>query len=371
MSTWIQRLEPAATGVRVAVKDLIDVAGLVTTGASPSLADRGVTAAADAPCLSGVRAAGASIVGKANLHELAFGGTGINPWFGTPVNPLDPTRIPGGSSSGCAVAVADGEADVGIGTDTGGSVRTPSACCGTVGLKTTHGRIPLEGVHPLAPSLDTVGPMARDVRGVITGMGLLEPGFTAGPEAAPTIGRVRVAGTDPAIDAAIDAALRATGLEVVPVELPGHRAAVDAAVTILFGEAWRSDAELVLSGARLGDDIRARLEQGREVTQQQLAEARRVADGWRRELADAFRIAPVLAWPTLLHLPSRLDDPVPDTRTTNIPVNLAGVPSLALPVPLPGSHLPTSVQLVGPHGSEDLLCATGLVVEAASASLAR
>ena len=91
--------------------------------------------------------------------------TGVNPWYGTPVNPLDPALVPGGSSSGSAVAVATGEADVAYGSDTGGSVRIPAACCGIAGLKTTWGRIPLDGVWPLSPSFDTVGPMARDVAG--------------------------------------------------------------------------------------------------------------------------------------------------------------------------------------------------------------
>src|SRR5207237_4097765 len=133
----------------------------------------------------------ARVVGKVNLHELAYGTTGINPWFGTATNPLDPARVPGGSSSGSAVAVATGEADAAYGSDTGGSVRIPSACCGTAGLKTTHGRIPLDGVWPLAPSFDTIGPMARDVAGLILGMQLLEPGFAPATEAPTHVGRVR------------------------------------------------------------------------------------------------------------------------------------------------------------------------------------
>src|SRR6202012_489929 len=124
-------------------------------------------AEADAPCLAGLRAAvdagEARIVGKTNLDELAVAAAGVNPWFGTPRNPLDPTRIPGGSSSGSAVAVAAGEAEVGIGSDTGGSVRIPSACCGTVGLKTTIGRVSTAGVVPLSQSLDTIGPIGADV----------------------------------------------------------------------------------------------------------------------------------------------------------------------------------------------------------------
>src|SRR5207245_3006954 len=136
------------------------------------------------------------IVGKANLHELAFGATGVNPWFGTAANPLDPDRVPGGSSSGSAVAVATREADVAYGSDTGGSVRIPSACCGTAGLKTTHGRIPLEGVWPLALTPDTIGPMARDVAGPVVGMELLEPGFTVAPSPPTTVGRFRLDDAD-------------------------------------------------------------------------------------------------------------------------------------------------------------------------------
>src|ERR1044071_2420837 len=116
---------------------------------------------------------------------------GTNPWFGTPVNPLDAALIPGGSSSGSAVAVARGEADVALGSDTGGAIRVPSACCGTTGLKTTYGRVPLAGVWPLAPSLDTIGPMAATVDGLITGMRLLEPGVTPAAAPARTTGPLR------------------------------------------------------------------------------------------------------------------------------------------------------------------------------------
>ena len=181
VATFITRFETSGTGIRLAVKDLIDMEGIPTTAGCRAVADQALPARADAACLAGARAAGARIVGRTNLHELAFGVTGVNPWFGTPVNPLDPSRVPGGSSSGSAVAVATGEADVAYGSDTGGSVRIPSACCGTAGLKTTWGRIPLDGVWPLSPSFDTIGPMARDVGGLEVGMRLLEPGFAAAP----------------------------------------------------------------------------------------------------------------------------------------------------------------------------------------------
>src|SRR5687768_561890 len=131
-ATWITKLDPAtdADGLRVAVKDAIDVEGVPTTVGCAAVADVAEPAVADADCVATARVAGARMVGKANLHELCFGTHGGNPWFGHPVNPIAPDRLVGGSSSGSAVAVATDEADVGYGTDTGGSVRLPAACCG-------------------------------------------------------------------------------------------------------------------------------------------------------------------------------------------------------------------------------------------------
>src|SRR5580698_1811799 len=206
MSNWIVRDDLGGTGPRVAVKDIIDMAGLPTSAACRAVAERAEPAVADAPCLAGLRAALARgkvrFAGKTNLHELAFGISGINAAFGTPVNPLDPALVPGGSSSGSAVAVGSGEADVAYGSDTGGSIRIPAACCGIAGLKTTWGRIPLTGVWPVAPSLDTVGPMARDVAGLVAGMGLLEPGFTVSAEIPRVVGRLAL-DADPVVDAAV------------------------------------------------------------------------------------------------------------------------------------------------------------------------
>jgi amidase len=362
-------MDEPGTGPRVAIKDLIDVAGTPTTAGCAVLARQAEAAERDATCMAGLRAADVAIVGKANLHELACGGTGVNHHFGTPVNPFDPECIPGGSSSGSAVALANGEVDIALGSDTAGSIRNPSACCGTAGLKTTWGRISLEGVWPLAPSLDTVGPMARDVAGVIEGMALLEPAFVAAPSPAPVIGRVRVADIDPVIDAAVDAALAASEVEVVEIELPGWDAAGAAGFVVMFHELWVVDRDLYeQDAAGLGDDIVERMEEGREISSAAYEQARAQRDEWRAELAAAFERAPVLAWPTLAMFPTRFDEPFPNTRRTGLPVNHAGHPSLALPVPAPG-RFPASIQLVGPDNREDLLCATGLVIEAAATTL--
>ena len=370
MSTWILRMDAPGAGPRVAIKDLIDVVGTPTTAACRVLAETAEPATADAACMAPLRAADVAIVGKTNLHELACGGTGVNDHYGTPVNPFDPDCIPGGSSSGNAVALAAGEVDIAIGSDTAGSIRNPSACCGTAGLKTTWGRIPLDGVWPLAPSLDTSGPMARDVAGVIEGMTLMEPGFVVADGPAPVIGRVRMSDVDPAIDAAVDAALAASELEVVDVDLPGWDAANEAGWAVMFHEYWLVDHHLYERDPDgLGVDIVERIEQGRDVTRAQYEAALAHKSGWRAELAAAFARAPVLAWPTIAMFPTRIDEPAPVTRRTNLPVNQAGHPSLALPVPT-GGRFPASIQLVGPDDSEDLLCATGLLVEAAAESLA-
>ncbi len=304
MTTFITRFESTGSGVRLAVKDLIDMEGVPTTAGCRAVADLAQPANADAACLAGSRAAGARIVGRTNLHELALGVTGVNPWFGTPVNPLDPGRVPGGSSSGSAVAVATGEAEVAFGSDTGGSVRIPAACCGIAALKTTWGRVSVEGVWPLAPSFDTVGPMARDVRGLVTGMELLEPGFRVASTVPRRVGRLRVE-CDPVIDAALDRALHATGWEVVDVQLPEWGNATAAALTLLVSEAWAGNRQLVERYPdKIGQDVLERIRLGRDVTEAALASARAVRGQWRIHLDEVFREVEVVRHADVDHPPA-------------------------------------------------------------------
>ncbi len=155
-------LSPIA-GLPVSVKDLFDIEGEITLAGSVALRDA-APAQADATVIARLRSAGAAVVGKTNMTEFAYSGVGLNPHFGTPGNPADPTRIPGGSSSGAAVSVAIGSCVAAIGSDTGGSVRIPAALCGLVGFKPTMRRVPTTGALPLAPSLDSIGPIARTVR---------------------------------------------------------------------------------------------------------------------------------------------------------------------------------------------------------------
>jgi amidase len=374
VATWIVTDSTPGTGPRVAVKDLIDMAGLPTTAGSRPVADRAQPAECDAACLAGLRAAIAAgqarFAGKTNLHELAYGISGINAAFGTPVNPLDPRRMPGGSSSGSATAVASGEADIAYGTDTGGSVRIPAACCGITGLKTTWGRVPLDGVWPLAHRLDTVGPMARDVASVAAGMALLEPGFTVASAPPRRVG-VLTLDADPLITGAIDAALRTAEFDVVPVSIPGLDAIVAASITVLDAQAWRANKGLfTTSGGQLGADVRDRLKLGSTITPAQVTTAEQVIACWRETLDELWQRVELLAAPTLLGFPPLLNEAhvLFKIRALTSPVNAAGLPALALPVPVPGGNpgpIPANVQLIGPCDGEERLLAAGAVIEQA------
>src|SRR5258708_3960818 len=171
-------------GLPVSIKDLFDVAGERTLAGSKALDDR-PPAARDAAIVTRLRAAGAVLIGRTNMTEFAFSGVGINPHYGTPGNPFDRQRIPGGSSSGAPISVMDGFAAVAIGTDTGGSVRIPAALCGTVGFKPTQKRVPRDGAVPLSTTLDSVGPLGRSVACCALADAVLAGEPTALPPAVP------------------------------------------------------------------------------------------------------------------------------------------------------------------------------------------
>lgn len=365
----------AGDGPTVAVKDIIDVAGSVTTAGCRTLADIGTVAERDAACISRVRRGGGRLAGKTNLHELAFGTSGINPWFGTPPNPADQGRVPGGSSSGSAAAVGLGEADVALGSDTGGSIRIPAACCGVAGLKTTYGRISLDGVWPLAPSYDTVGVLGADVGHVVVGMALLEAGFALAGEVPETVGRLVLPGDvareiDPVIEAAIASALASAGLRSETVRLDGWREAWVAQQRLLCEEAWECDRHLLdyEGGAGVSKEIRARLVSGSGFSAAQLEAANDVGRSWPAQLAAAARRHGVLALPTLARRPPLLDEFAPGFNLLTAPVNLAGFPAISIPVPCAErDRPPAGLQLIGLPGTEELLCAVAARVEAAVA----
>jgi amidase len=369
--TWIVRLNPPGPGVRLAVKDCIDVAGVPTTVGCPVIAERARPAGQDAAVVAAARRSGAQVVGKTNLAELCWSAVGTNAWSGMPVNPADPRRVPGGSSSGSAVAVAAGEADVALGTDTGGSVRIPAACCGIVGLKTTWGRVPVQGVYPLAPSLDTVGPLGADVAAVELGMRLIEPGFAAG-SCELRVARVRPETTpqvDAAVEAAIDAALAAAGIAATEVAGLDFAAANAAASLLIDVEAYRVNEYLMPDLTRLSHYNQRNLPEAAAVTAEQVAAASRTRESVREWFAGLLAVHPFLALPTLVGAPPLIGEPgrIPLTLLT-MPANLAGLPALALPVPGgpgPRTGLPASLQLIGPPGSEEQLIALGHVIETA------
>jgi len=371
MGTWVVRIPGDAdgsdAGPRLAVKDCIDVAGLPTTAGCPVVAEMAERAHTDAAVVASAREGGARIVGKTGLTELCWSASGINHWAGTPVNPRDPRRLPGGSSSGSAVAVATAEADVALGTDTGGSIRVPAACCGVVGLKTTHGRVPVKGVYPLAPSLDTVGPLGADVAAVELGMRLLEPAFRVPDSPGPLVaGRITVpAGlgeADPAIEAAVDRALDAAGVAVTRVPGWDADAAVSAFGVIIDAEGFRSNAYLMPYLRQLSPDVRRNIERGARLTSADRLAAERTKEAVRATFAALLADFPVLVLPTLLRQPPLLGEHgFPLTALTSA-VNLAGLPALALPVPAPDGKL-ASMQVIGT--TEERVLAFGRVIEAA------
>jgi amidase len=368
VTTFITRLDQAGSGPRIAVKDLIDVAGVPTTAGCKAVADSAAPAERDARCLAGARAAGAVLVGKANLHELALGAAGVNQWFGTPVNPLDPGLLPGGSSSGSAVAVGEGAADIGYGTDTGGSVRIPSAFCGVAGLKTTFGRISTDGVWPLSPSLDTVGPIAADIAGLVRGMELLEPGFDPTAQPAGRIGRLRpeAAEADPRIDAAVDAALRDSGLDVVELGPVDWATALRQTHILLVSEAAEVDAALMSDPDRISASVLGLLRLGAAVSAGDQAAARGYQPDWQRAFAELFAQVDAIALPTVpFFAPPLAEADQRDFTRFTAPVNLAGLPALALPV-RSEHRLPASLQLIGPANAEAMLLRTGKLLEAAA-----
>ena len=372
--------------LRLAVKDNIDMKGVVTTEGSEYFAENRPPAARDAKCLTIARERNVRIVGKTNLSEFAVAPSGLNEYFGTPKNPFSKLRkfIPGGSSSGSAVAVASGMTDIAFGTDTAGSIRVPAACCGIVGLKTTFGLVSLNGVSPIAPKrLDTVGPMAKDVDHVVEGMELLQKGFAARYRSAVAgkplaknirIGRLYLSGTDPKIDKAVDDALARCHFQVV---------SLDKAFTAKWNQAKADGDTVAAAGAwihyknyfgKLGVSAKteAIIALGEFEYTVNYRDALRRQTEWKRTLSQVFKKVDFIALPTLQALPPTipligrtflLEARVANLQNT-VAVNFAGNPALAIPIPVSDGAVPvTSLQLVGrPFSEAELLNAGRLVV---------
>lgn len=371
-------------GIPISLKDLIDVAGEVTTAASRVLADR--RAASDATIVTRLRAAGAILIGKTNLHEFALGTTCEDSAFGPVRNPHDLTRSPGGSSGGSAVAVATGMGLASIGTDTGGSIRIPAAACGVVGLKATYGEVPVDGVIPLSTSFDHAGPLARSAEDAA----LLWAVLTARrPRPLETItpARLRVRRLTgyfdtplaPEVRAPFEQALAAladAGVGVSEGELPSAREIMPHYVHCVLpeGAAWH---------ARYLDErpddytpvVRDRFMSGRAITAVQYLNARAFCQALAREVDAALEGADALVLPTLPILAPRLGeqtvriDPgladVTPVRSAMLrqtqPFNMSGHPAISLPAAAPG--LPVGLQIVGRRGETGRLLAIAAACE--------
>lgn len=370
-STWLLRMDAEGDGPRLAVKDCIDVAGTPTTVACPAITDDAEPANLDAAVVATARQQGARIVGKTNLVELCRRIDGLNQWTGTPVNPLDPRRLPGGSSSGSAVAVARDEADVAYGTDTGGSIRVPAACCGIAGLKPTVRRLPTHGVFDFSRTLDTVGPMARDVAGLAVGMELMEPGFrSAAPDSFPfTVARVRVPDVEPGIDQAIDAVLAEAGFRITDVPLPDWDTWGRAADEIMTAEGYWAHRHLLDRPDRMERRHLRDIEAGATVPASRVAEARRIGLDARERVAEPLRRHTFLALPVLRFEPPLLEYQGRGMTALTVPLNLLGLPAVALPVPRSDGGFAASLQLVGSAYAEETLLAAAGVLEQAAATM--
>jgi len=363
-AAFVLRVELGGDGPRVGVKDSIDIAGYPTRAGSAAFASAS-PALRHATVVQALLDGGCRIVGKTNMHELAYGVTGINRWSGTPRNPRYPDRIPGGSSSGSAVAVAAGArgdppVDFSLGTDTGGSIRIPAACCGVYGLKTSYGRISRKGVHPAVSSLDCVGPFARSLAMIERAMALMDESFAAdAPPAALRLGIVNVT-ADPGVVAAVRAALARAAIPSAPIDLPSLEDAYAAGLTIIGAENWSAYGHLV-DGPGLGDDVRTRLLGNRSISGAALSAAERCRTLFRAEVDAALELVDALVLPTLPIVPPRLGEAADARAVLRLtafvrPFNVSGHPALSIPLAT-DAHLPAGLQLVGRRGGDAALCA--------------
>ncbi|MBC8723738.1 amidase [Paraburkholderia sp. 31.1] len=374
MSAFLQTFDLSATdsadAPTIAIKDSIDVAGYATTAASRALADAPL-ASEHAEVVRRLLDAGWRVTGKTNMHELAFGMTGINDFSGTPVNPQDAARIPGGSSSGSASAVGQKFVDAALGTDTGGSVRGPAACCGVIGLKPTFGRVSRLGVAPRVTTLDCVGPFTRETDTLIRVMTAIDPSFRA-DDARRDVSQLRIGmvavDADDDIAKAIADAVGKSELAMQAIELASLKDAFTAGLAVINAETSRAFGHLVASG-KLGADIEARLRAAAATSAADLDAAERVRRTFTDEVDRALDRVDVLVLPTLPSLPITLEAARAGTSVIGMsslirPFNLSGHPALSLPVPIERSTLKAGLQIIGRKNDDETVCAVAAHLEA-------
>jgi aspartyl-tRNA(Asn)/glutamyl-tRNA(Gln) amidotransferase subunit A len=388
-------------GVPVAVKDLFDMRGIPTTGGA--IIYDGVPATGDAAAVEKLEAAGAVIVGKLNLHELAYGVTSENPHFGTVRNPWNQEHSAGGSSGGSGAAVAAGLVFAALGTDTGGSIRIPAAFCGTVGFKPTFGLVSRYGTQPLGFSLDHVGPLARSVRDaaavldVIAGYDSRDPASVANPVAGYvpaeicSIGGIRIGIPDPdvwqPIDREVEEAVReaigragSLGAEVTRVSLPDWEAVNTVGQVLLLAEA-AAVFEYVERREEVGPDVRALLDQGRLLPATDYIHAQRLRRQFQIEFRKVWSQVDCLITPAVPIAAPRLgqnaislgqaEQPVRPLATRfSRPFNVLGVPAISLPCGLTSYGLPIGLQIVGPTFQDALVLRIAAALEDSGVSIA-
>lgn len=351
--------------LRFAVKDTLDVAGYRTRAGCPALATVPV-AERHAGVVATLLEAGCLLVGKTTLHELAFGVTGINPRCGTPVNPRYPSLIPGGSSSGSAAVVASGEVDFSLGTDTGGSVRMPAACCGIIGLKPGFGVLSRHGVMPEESSLDCVGVFTRDaavLRDVMTRLAIPvgEPLHALPPMAC-------VLAAEPEIDACVLEFLSQAGCTPQETTLALLEEAHRAGLTLISHENWLASGPL-LATSLVSADVALRIRAGADITPDALRQAEETRIAFTAGVDALLDKTPLLAMATLPELPPTLQEAKEPLSVVNLtrlvrPFNLSGHPALTLPVGEIDGR-PVALQLIARKGHD------GLLVQAAEWLLSR
>ena len=378
---------PPLAGIPISIKDLFDEAGQVTRAGSRALADA-APAAEDCPVVSRLRAAGAVVVGRTNMTEFAYSGLGLNPHYGTPRNPWDRAtgRVPGGSSSGAAVSVTDGMAAAGIGSDTGGSVRIPSALCGLTGFKPTAHRVPITGVAPLAISLDSIGPLARSVACCALLDAVMAGEAPWQPRAAPLSGKrlwiprtLALDGLDAAVAAAFDDACRrvsAAGARLVDLEVPefADLARINRLGGFAAAEAWWWHAPLI--ARREGDydpRVAARIRRGATMLASDyltlLEERRRWIAAVAQRLDGDLMLMPTVPVVAPAIEPLRASDEAYGTanmlmlRNPSL-INFLDGCALSLPCHAPG-EAPVGLTIAGCGGQDRHVLEAGTAIEAA------